>query len=93
MAGPFECLTRMTYLPVVGPISRITVDPKVCSGQPCIRGLRIPVAVVLRHLAAGETADQVIAAYPELEPEDVRACLLYAAWLATGRTLEVPPAA
>ncbi|HVW25749.1 MAG TPA: DUF433 domain-containing protein [Polyangiaceae bacterium] len=77
----------------MGPTSRITVDPKVCTGQPCIRGLRIPVAIVLRHLAAGETAAQIVAAYPELEPEDVRACLQYAAWLATGRTLEVPPAA
>lgn len=83
----------MTYHFGVSPIPRITVDPKVCTGQPCIRGLRIPVAVVLRHLAAGETAEQVVAAYPELEIEDIRACLQYAAWLATGRTLELPPAA
>ena len=81
-----------TYAWDVSAIPRITVDPKVCGGQPCIRGLRIPVALVLRHLAAGETAEQIVAAYPELEPEDVRACLQYATWLATGRTLELPPA-
>jgi uncharacterized protein (DUF433 family) len=77
----------------MAPIPRITVDPKVCTGQACIRGLRIPVAVVLRHLAAGETAEQIVAAYPELELDDVRACLQYAAWLAAGRTFELTPAA
>jgi len=80
-ATPLDAQTQASAIP------RITVDPNVCGGQPCIRGLRIPVAVVLRHLAAGETAEQIVAACPELEPEDVRACLQYAAWLATGRTL------
>ena len=74
-------------------VARITVDPAVCSGQPCIRGLRIPAALVLKHLAAGESAEDVVAAYPELEIEDVRACLQYAAWLAAGRSMNLPPAA
>jgi uncharacterized protein (DUF433 family) len=55
--------------------------------------LRIPVSVVLKHLAAGETAEQVVGQYPELDVEDVRECLRYAAWLASGRTIQAPPAA
>jgi uncharacterized protein (DUF433 family) len=74
-------------------LARITVDPKVCGGQPCVRGLRIPVALVLKHLAAGQTPQQIVEEYPELEPEDVLECLRYAAWLASGRTVELSPAA
>ena len=76
-----------------GRLSRITVDPRVCGGQPCVRGIRIQVAVVLRHLAAGRTPEEIVAEYPELEVEDVRECLRYAAWLASGRRVELPPAA
>ena len=73
--------------------SRITTNPRVCGGQPCVRGLRIPVTVVLKHLAAGETTEQIVAAYPELETADVAACLQYAAWLAASRSFSLPPAA
>jgi uncharacterized protein (DUF433 family) len=72
---------------------RITVDPLVCGGQPCIRGLRIPVSLILKHLAAGHTLEQIIDEFPELEVEDVREALRYASWLASGRTIEVPSAA
>ena len=58
-----------------------------------MRGLRITVAQVLKYLAAGRTADQVIEEFPELELEDVTECLRYAAWLASGRTITLPPAA
>ena len=75
------------------PLKRITVDPQVCQGQPCIRGLRIPVSVVLRYLADGKTSGEVVDEFPELEPEDVAECLRYAAWLASGRAIELPPAA
>lgn len=78
---------------MIGPITRITVDPRVCGGQPCVRGIRIPVSVVLKHLAAGQRPEDVIAEYPELELEDIRECLRYAAWLASGRRVEMPPAA
>jgi uncharacterized protein (DUF433 family) len=71
-------------------MDRITVDPAVCGGQPCVRGLRIPVALVLRHVAAGEAPASIVAEYPELEPDDVAACLRFAAWLASSRTLELP---
>jgi uncharacterized protein (DUF433 family) len=78
---------------MAGVLSRITVDPRVCNGQPCVRGLRIPVALVLRHLAAGQTTQQIVEEYPELEPADVLECLRYAAWLASGRTIDFSPAA
>jgi uncharacterized protein (DUF433 family) len=74
-------------------ITRLTADPGVMGGQPCVRGLRITVAQVLRYLAAGRTAEQVVAEFPELELEDIGDCLRYAAWLASGRTITLPPAA
>jgi uncharacterized protein (DUF433 family) len=78
---------------MAGLLPRITVDPHVCGGQPCVRGLRIPVALVLRHLAAGQTSQQVAEEYPELTPDDVLECLRYAAWLASGRAIELSPVA
>ncbi|MBL8669223.1 MAG: DUF433 domain-containing protein [Alphaproteobacteria bacterium] len=74
-------------------LTRITVDPQVCGGQPCIRGLRIPVSVVLKHLAAGQTASEIVQELPELQAEDIREALRYAAWLASGRTIDVSFAA
>jgi uncharacterized protein (DUF433 family) len=60
-------------------LARITIDPEQCGGRPCIRGMRIRVVDVLQLLAAGETPEQILADYPYLEPEDIRAALLYAA--------------
>lgn len=76
-----------------GRLSRITADPAVCGGQPCLRGLRMPVATVLRYLAAGRTPEQIVEEFSELELEDVREALQYAAWLASSRVLDMPPAA
>jgi len=70
-------------------LSRITVDPRVCTGKPCIRGLRFPVARLLGLLAAGETRDQILADYPYLEPEDIDEALRYAAFLAEDETVEL----
>lgn len=64
-------------------LDRITIDPAVCLGQPTIRGMRITVSVLLRMLAAGQSAQEVLAAYPELEEEDLRQAMRYAAWLAS----------
>jgi uncharacterized protein (DUF433 family) len=75
------------------PLTRITADPRVCGGQPCVRGLRIPVAIVLRHMAAGKSAEDIVAELPELELADIPECLRYAAWLASGRTVDLPSAA
>lgn len=59
--------------------SRITIHPAICDGQPTVRGLRYPVWQVLEWLAAGATEAEVLAQHPELEPEDLRACLAFAA--------------
>ena len=60
-------------------LDRITVDPEVLAGKPIIRGLRISVEQILTALAAGVTAEALLHDYPELEPEDLRAALFYAA--------------
>ena len=67
---------------------RITVDPKVCAGKPCIRGLRFPVSRLLGLLAAGETKEAILQAYPYLEPEDIEQALSYAACLADEEVVE-----
>ena len=61
-------------------------------GRPCLRGLRITVANVLRLLAAGHTRERVLQAYPELEPPDLDACIQYGAALADSRELVIEPA-
>jgi len=58
---------------------RITIDPGKRSGQPCIRGMRITVRDVLEYLAGGMTVPELLAEFPELTADDVRACLAYAA--------------
>ena len=57
---------------------RITVDPEQCGGRPCIRGMRIRVTDVLDMLAAGASTAEILADYPDLEPEDIEASLKYA---------------
>jgi len=59
--------------------TRITIDPNVRSGKPCIRGMRITVYDVLDYLAGRMTPEQIIADFPELGPDDIRACLAFAA--------------
>jgi uncharacterized protein (DUF433 family) len=70
-------------------LERITVDPAVCTGKPCIRGLRFPVSRLLGLLAAGETRDAILQAYPFLEAEDIDEALQFAAWLAEEETVEL----
>jgi uncharacterized protein (DUF433 family) len=69
--------------------TRITIDPAICTGKPCIRGLRFPVARLLGLLAAGETREQILRNYPYLEPEDIDEALRYAALLADDETIEL----
>jgi uncharacterized protein (DUF433 family) len=59
---------------------RITHDPAVMGGKPCIRGLRVTVGTILGLLAAGESKERILAAYPYLEPSDLDEVLAYAAW-------------
>ncbi len=61
---------------------RITFDDQIMGGRACIRGMRIPVSVIVGQIAHGATTEEVLADYPDLEPEDVRQALRYAAWLA-----------
>ncbi len=61
---------------------RITFDPKIMGGRACIRGMRIPVSVILGQIAHGAKTEEVLADYPDLEPEDIKQALEYAAWLA-----------
>ena len=62
---------------------RIVSDVNVCGGEPCVRGTRTPVRVVLSHLAAGESVEAILANFPRLAREDIQACLEFASYLAT----------
>ena len=66
-------------LPVVKHLDRITFNPDQCGGRPCIRGMRIRVKDVLEMLAADVGEPEILADFPYLEPEDIRACLEFAA--------------
>lgn len=68
----------------------ITVNPAIAHGKACIRGTRIPVAVVLANLADGLSTDDIIRSYPSLTPEAIRAALAYAADLAEERVIPLP---
>lgn len=59
---------------------RITLDPRVMGGKPCIRGTEVTVSTVLALLAGGATPQRILAGYPDLEPDDIDAALWYAAW-------------
>jgi uncharacterized protein (DUF433 family) len=69
--------------------TRITARPGVCTGKPCIRDLRFPVSRLLGLLAAGQTPQQVLEAYPYLEQADIEEALRYAASLAEDETVEL----
>lgn len=66
-------------------LTRITMDPQVMGGKPCIRGMRVTVGTLIGLLASGKTTEQILEAYPYLERDDIRESLEYAAW----RTEEV----
>jgi uncharacterized protein (DUF433 family) len=63
-------------------LDRITFDDRIMGGRACIRGMRIPVTVVLKLLAGGMTSEQILEDYPDLEAEDIDQCMQYAALLA-----------
>jgi uncharacterized protein (DUF433 family) len=64
---------------MAGLLDRITINPNQCGGRPCIRGMRIRVSDILDFLASGQSPDEILEAYPYLEPDDIAACLRYAA--------------
>lgn len=63
-------------------LDRITFDPQIMGGRACIRGMRIPVSLVVGQLAHGASADEILADFPDLVAEDLKQALEYAAWLA-----------
>jgi uncharacterized protein (DUF433 family) len=65
--------------------TRITFDPQIMGGQACIRGMRIPVSLILNLVAHQKPRSEILSEYPDLEDEDISAALLYAAWLAQDR--------
>ena len=69
-------------------LDRITQDPQVMGGKPCIRGMRVTVGTVVGLLAAGQSVQEILKAYPYLEEEDIREALAYAAW--RSEEVEVP---
>lgn len=71
-------------------LSRISIDPNISFGKPCIRGHRIWVALILDYLAGGATVEEVLEAYPSIEREDVIACIAYGAEMARGGWAEIP---
>ena len=73
-------------------IDRITLDPAVMGGKPCIRGQRVTVATVLGLLAADRSREEILKAYPYLEAQDIDQCLAYAAWRMEERDLPLATA-
>ena len=71
-------------------LSRISVDPKVCFGKPCVKGTRLWVSLILDLLASGATFEEVLGEYPGLEAEDIRACIAWGAEMPRERFIEIP---
>jgi uncharacterized protein (DUF433 family) len=71
-------------------LDRITINPDICLGQPTIRGMRITLSLLLKLVSNGMSTDEIMAAYPELEKEDIVQALKYAAWLASEKTVLIP---
>jgi uncharacterized protein (DUF433 family) len=72
--------------------TRITVDPEKMGGVPCIRGFRLPVATIVEMVAEGMGDEEILRAYPDLEPEDIREALRYAAEAVREREIPLLPA-
>jgi uncharacterized protein (DUF433 family) len=74
-------------------LRRISIDPGVCFGRPCVRGTRIWVSLIVDNLAEGISEGELLAAYPQLEPEDIRAALAFAAEMTRERIIPIPAGA
>lgn len=74
-------------------LQRISIDPNICFGKPCIRGTRVWVSLILDFLASGMTISQVLAEYPQLKSEDLLAAIAYGAEMSRERYIEIPAGA
>ena len=71
-------------------LKRIRIDPRICGGKPCLRGHRIWVSLILDFLAGGSTFVEIMANYPGIEIDDIRACIAYGAEMSRERYIELP---
>jgi uncharacterized protein (DUF433 family) len=71
-------------------LQRISIDPNICFGKPCIRGHRIWVSLILDLLASGMTTEQILREYPQLQEADILACIAYGAEMSRERYVDVP---
>jgi uncharacterized protein (DUF433 family) len=71
-------------------LQRISIDPNVCFGKPCIRGTRIWVSLLLDFLASGMTVEEILTEYPQLTVEDIHAAIAYGAEMSRERYVEIP---
>ena len=71
------------------PFDRITFDPHIMGGRACIRGMRLPVSVIVGQIAHGASIEEILEGYPDLEPADVQQSMQYAAWLAQDRVVSM----
>ena len=71
-------------------LERVTFDPAVMGGKPCIRGMRVTVGTILGLIAVGTDREEILRLYPYLEPQDITAALAYASWRAEERELPLP---
>ena len=76
----------------MGNFTRITQNPAVMGGKPCIRGLRVTVGIIVAQIGAGRSVDELLADYPYLEREDILEALRYAAWRAQEREIDLADA-
>ena len=83
---------HLRYHDDVQQFDRITMDPEVMGGKPCIRGLRVTVGMIVGQIGAGRSIDQLLADYPYLQREDVLEALRYAAWRAQEREIDLAAA-
>ena len=70
-------------------LSRITVDPGICHGKPSVRGLRYPVESILEYLAGGDSVDDVLAEFPDLERDDILACLEFSRQMLAAKSVHL----
>jgi uncharacterized protein (DUF433 family) len=71
-------------------LSRISINPNICVGKPCIKGHRIWVSLILDFLASGSTMAEILEEYPQLETEDILACIAYGAEMSRVRFVDIP---
>ena len=70
-------------------LNPITVDPRICFGKPCIKNTRIWVSLILDYLAAGETMEEILKAYPHIKKEDILACIAYGSAMSRENIVEI----